>query len=388
MQLSRGEVTSPVHRRWILFYFCCANILISFNISALIATVPAISRSLNVSAGDVAGIVTYYMIPYGLCALLYVPLACRFSVKTLLILSSALFALGSWMCLWSDSLNVILIGRILSGFAAAAVTPLGLVTLGKIFEKRLRGRVIGLFFSSAFFGSIFGLIISAVAHWHWLFIIPAWMGLFLTIALCFCPTQGMEAHQAVKIDYLDAFRMKGLRQLLVLIFFMSLFFHGVVKWYGVYLDKVYNYNQLAISFLIILTAFASMFGQMMGGVITDKLGRLYSCYIGTILLGISVMALYGHYSTVLLACAFCAVSIGWTIAHNGISTVLTDFSDQYRMELAALNSAVRFFSGGIGFWLSGNFVQRNFGLTFFIIGLLMFTQVFFISRIISQRKEI
>ncbi len=375
------------NRWWILFYFCCANILISFNISALIAAVPAISRSLNVEAGDVAGIVTYYMIPYGICALGYVPLACRFSVKNLLIFSSALFALGSWMCLWSDSLNVVFAGRILSGFAAAAVTPLGLITLGKIFERHYRGRVIGLFFSSAFFGSIFGLIISAVAHWHWLFIIPAWMGLALTIGLCFCPSIGMQAHRSVKINYLEAFQMKGLRQLLILIFFMSLFFHGVVKWYGVYLDKIYSYSQLSISCLIILTAFASMLGQMIGGIITDKFGRLYSCYIGTILLGAAVMALYGHYSVVLLAIVFCAISIGWTIAHNGISTVLTDFSDRYRMELAALNSAVRFFSGGVGFWLSGNFVQRNFGLTFFVIGLLMFAQIFFIPKIISQRKE-
>ena len=374
-------------RRWILFYFCCANALVSFNISALIATVPAIGRSLNVSAGDVAGIITYYMIPYGLCALLYVPLACRFSVKTLLIFSSALFALGSWMCLWADAFNLILFGRILSGVAAAAVMPLGLVTLGKIFEKRLRGRVMGLFFSSAFLGSIFGLIVSAIAHWHWLFIIPTWLGFALTVALFFCPIQGMEAHQGVKIDYLDVFRKQGLRRILLFIFFMSLFFHGVIKWYGVYLDKVYGYGQVAISSLIILTAFASMVGQLIGGVITDKLGRLYSCYIGAILLAVSVMTFYGHYSSVVLAIVFCLVSIGWTIAHNGISTVLTDFSDRYRMEMAALNSAVRFFSGGLGFWLSGNFVQRNFGLTFFVIGLLMFIQIFFIPKIISQRKE-
>ncbi len=374
------------NRRLILFYFCCANILISFNISALIATVPAIARSLDVDAGDVAGIVTYYMIPYGLCALGFVPLACRFSIKSLLIFSASLFSLGNWICLWSDSLTVIMAGRILSGIAAAAVTPLGLITLGKIFPTHLRGRVIGIFFSSAFFGSIFGLILSAVAHWHWQFIIPFWLGLILAIGLFFCPKDGMEAH-SVKVDYFDAFRIPGLRRLLVLIFFMSLFFHGVVKWYGVYLDKIYSYSQVTISGLIILTAFASMLGQLIGGIITDKLGRLYSCYIGTGLLGLCVVALYWQYSFLILSIVFCLISVGWTIAHNGISTVLTDFSDKFRMELAALNSAVRFFSGGLGFWLSGNFVQRNFGLTFLMIGILMLTQMLFISKIVSQRKE-
>ena len=81
-------------------------------------------------------------------------------------------------------------------------------------------------------------------------------------------------------------------------------------------------------------------------------------------------------------------SIGWTIAHNGISTVLTDFPDTYRSELAGLNSAVRFFSGGIGFYLSSGFMQTNLPLTFFVIGCLLLSQVLFIHKIIPQSKSL
>ena len=372
---------------WILFYFCCTNILVSFNISALTAVIPAVSRSLNVPVNDAAGIIPFYMIPYGLCALFYAPLASRFSIKALLIFATALYAFANWMCLWTDNFNFIILGRMIAGVGSAAVTALALMTLGRIFEKEVRGRVLGIFFSTSFLGAMMGLVLSGFAPWHWLFVVPALMGLVLLVGLYFCPNEGMEANSDVRVNYAEAFRTAGLRRILVFIFVMSLLFNGVCKWYGVYLSKIYGCNQGTISSLIILTAIAALIGQLIGGVVTDKLGRTSSCYIGIGLLGLSVMALYGHYSIVVLAIVLSIVSIGWTIAHNGISTVLADFPDTYRSELAALNSAVRFFSGGMGFYLSGNFVQADFGRTFFVIGCLMLAQVLFVHKIVPQTQQ-
>lgn len=368
-----------------MFYFCAASVLISFNISALTAVIPAVSRSLNVSANDAAGLLPFYMIPYGLCALFYAPLASRFSIRALMIACALLYALGNLICYCSDDLSIMLAGRVIAGLGAAAVTPLALMTLGKIFDREIRGRVLGLFFSSSFFGAMLGLILSGVAPWRWLFVVPTVLGLMLALGLCFCPKQGMEANTGIKVNYLDAFRMGGLRRILVFIIFMSFLFHGVCKWYGVYLDQVYGYDQLTISLLIILTALASAAGQLIGGFVTDKMGRAQSCILGVGILGVFIMALRWHYPFIVLAIVLSMISVGWTIAHNGISTVLTDFSDTYRAELAALNSAVRFLSGGIGFYLSGAFIQKNFSMTFFWIGILMLAHMIVVPKIVPRK---
>lgn len=375
-------------RQWILFYFCCASVLISFNISALTAVVPAISRSLNISVNDASSIIPYYMIPYGICALIYAPLASRYNIKNLMIFACLMYALGSLLSLYANSFGVIILGRIVSGVGAGAVTPLALMTLGKIFEKRVRGRVLGLFFSFSFWGSMLGLVLSGFAPWHWLFLVPVGMSVLLAVGFYFCPDEGMEANSHVKVDYFQTFRLVGLRRVLLFIFFISLLFHGVCKWYGVYLDQIYHYPQWIVSGLIILTALASSVGQILGGQITDKLGRRQACYIGVGLLSISVMMLIGHYPLIVLAIILSLISIGWCIAHNGVSTVLTDFSDTYRSELAALNSTVRFLSGGLGFYISGSFMQKNFGLTFFVIGLLMCFLIPWIHVIISKTERV
>ncbi len=372
----------------VLFFFCAASVLISFNVSALTAVVPAISRSLNISANDAASLIPYYMIPYGLCALFYAPLASRFSIKHLMMTACILFALGNALSLAFDSLTVILLGRVVAGFGAAAVTPLALMTLGKIFEKDLRGRVLGAFFSSSFLGAMLGLVLSGIAPWHWLFIVPAVLSVVLAIAFIFCPKEGMEANTGVRVNYMDVFRVKGLRRILVFIALMSLLFHGVGKWYGVFLDKIYGYNQMTISGLIILTALTASIGQLIGGFISDKYGRAMACYVGIGILSFFIMMLYGQYSLLNLAIILSLISIGWTIAHNGISTILADFSSSYRAELAALNSSVRFFSGGIGFWISGGFMQSNFKLSFLSIGALMSLLVFLVPHLVIQRKDV
>ena len=374
-------------RRWILFYFCAANILVSFNISALTAVIPAISRSLNISANDAAGIIPYYMIPYGIGALLFAPLASRFSIKLLMMMALLLYTAGNLLSLWVDSLPIILTGRVISGLGASAVTPLALMTLGKVFEKEIRGRVLGIFFSCSFFGAMLGLMLSGVAPWHWLFAVPIVLGVILFCLFFACPSQGMEANRAIKVNYLEAINISGLRRLLIFIFLMSLFFHGVCKWYGVFLDRVYDYNQITISALIILTALTAAIGQLVAGVITDKWGRIKACYIGIIIISIFIMALWGKYSLLGIGFILSMISVGWTIAHNGVSTLLTDFPDTYRSELAGLNSSVRFLSGGIGFWLSGSFMESNFGLTFFVIGALMLSLIFFIPSLVVERKE-
>jgi hypothetical protein len=69
------------------------------------------------------------------------------------------------------------------------------------------------------------------------------------------------------------------------------------------------------------------------------------------------------------------ISAGWTVGHNGVSTVLTDFPDKYRAELASLNSSIRFLSGGLGFYLSGFLIEKSFPLNFFIIGIFILALV-------------
>jgi MFS family permease len=132
---------------------------------------------------------------------------------------------------------------------------------------------------------------------------------------------------------------------------------------------------------------ASFVGQISGGWLTDKIGRGISCKTGLVGLSSGAILLAWHYnSEILLAIVLILFSISWTVGHNGISTILTDYSERERPITASLNSAVRFVSGGIGFYLSGFIVKFSFSLGFLILGFMMLMLILWLNKVIIGYK--
>lgn len=247
--------------------------------------------------------------------------------------------------------------------------------------------MVGMFFSTSFVASVLGLLVSGVSHWRWLFIVPAVFGLFLALVMMIIRSPELAGREEATINYFKVLNDRRLQPILVFIFVISFLYHGVHKWFGLYFDQIYHFKQMTVSGYFMLIALSGAIGQNVGGYLTDWQGRMKSTQLGVGIMALSTMALIGIYPNWVLAIILAGFSIGWTIGHNGISTVLTDLPDETRAEIAGLNSAIRFFSGGLGFFVGGPFVERNFGFTFFGFGIIMLLSVFFIKAIIPQKNS-
>lgn len=363
---------------------CLGCITISFNIAAIAAVVPVISVALDVTDFEASKIIPYYLMPYGIGALIYAPLTRFVTYRIVLAGTMTLFAITCVICGNAQSLGVILIARVLMGITAASAVPLGLMVIGELFEKQIRGRLIGGFFSCAFIASLAGIALSGLASWRWLFYVPAILGVLLAIGFLVFGSEHLNRVHVGHVNYLRTLKNVKIRNIFIFIFAISFLYHGVHKWYGIYLSRVYGFTQLQISGYFIIAALGGMFGQLLGGVVSDKKGRLISCQAGLLGLSFGTMLLAGRYPPALLGLVIALVSTSWTVGHNGLSTVLTDFPDEDRPMIASLNSSVRFISGAIGFSLSAYFVEKNFGLTFFVIGIMMLMLSFILKRIIVE----
>lgn len=371
-------------KKTVFLLLCLANIAISFNFAALAAVIPTISQDLRLTDFMVSQILPFYMIPYGIGALFYAPLARRVTYKWILIGCLIIYALSNLVCVQKISIQMFLGARILMGLAAASIIPLTLILIGSLFPRNIRGRMVGLFFSTSFIASVLGIALSGLCSWHWLFVIPGILGLVAALALFLCRCPDLDEKAAVAIDYSKMLTNVRLRNIMLFIFSISFLFHGVHKWLGVYLSRVYGLEQFQISFFFILIALFGALGQNLGGYLTDKKGRLITTRWGILILSVATMLLVLRVPLVFLGVILGLFSIGWTIGHNGISTVLTDFPDQDRLEIAGFNSAVRFVSGGMGFFVGGPFIERNFGFTFLGVGVLMFLSQVFLKTIIPK----
>lgn len=342
---------------------------INLNNTAVEAAVPAMSSSLGIPALLGAKIIPFYLIPYGIGALVYAPLTRYISYQWILTAVILLYALFSYFCATAVSLSPLLMGRLGMGVTAAGVIPLGLIVIGQLFEKKVRGRLVGGFFGCSFLASLAGVAVSGVVDWRWLFLIPAVCGLVTAVAILSCRMELLRHVHGASVNYFKSLKEPQIRNIFIFIFVLSFLYHGVHKWFSIYLSRDYGLDKLAISAFFIIIALGGGIGQLLGGYLSDKKGRRTACAVGIILLSVSTMLLAGHYPLIGLAGLLALISMGWTIGHNGFSTVLTDFPDDHRPEIASLNSSIRFTSGGLGFYVSSFFVERNFGWVFFGIGM-------------------
>jgi len=370
-------------KKYVYAFICFGCLTISFNVAAIAAAVPVISADLSLSDLLVAKIIPYYLIPYGLGALIYAPLTRYISYRWVYFSTMSLYALFCLICGFATNLDLLIVGRIGMGITASSAIPLGLMIIGEFFDKEIRGRLVGVFFSCAFIASIAGLIVMGTMDWPWIFHVPAIMAVGIAAVALICPSELLNKRHVGHINYLKALTQADIAKIFAYIFFISFLYHGVHKWYGIYLSQVYGFDKLTISILIILTVVGGMFGQLFGGILTDKKGRFIACIAGIVGLSLTICLLF---SKLILGIILFLISVFWTVGHNGISTVLTDFSSEDRPIIASLNSSVRFIGGGLGFYVSSFFVEKSFSITFLSIGICLIILASFLKYVVPTNR--
>lgn len=373
-------------KKYVYALICFGCLAISFNVAAIAAAVPIISADLSLSDLLVAKIIPYYLIPYGLGALIYAPLTRYISYRWVYCVTMFLFALFCLICGFATHLDLLLIGRVGMGITASSAIPLGLILIGEFFDKEIRGRLVGVFFSCAFIASIAGLIVMGTMNWRWMFYFPSIMGVGIAVIVLIYPSELLNKRHVGHINYLRALTQPNISKVFAYIFAISFLYHGVHKWYGIYLSQVYGFDKLTISLIIIGTVVGGMFGQLFGGILTDKKGRFIACTTGIVGLSLAICLLFGQYSKLILGIILLMISVFWTVGHNGISTVLTDFSSEDRPIIASLNSSVRFISGGLGFYVSSFFVEKSFSITFLSIGICLIILAPFLKYVVPTNR--
>lgn len=116
------------------------------------------------------------------------------------------FALGSLVCAYSPTLDLIILGRIMQGFASGIIQPLVLVTIIRVFPKERRGLAMsvssmGLVLALGCGPVVGGLLIDA-AGWRYIFFIPLPLVAFaLVLGSFFMPEVDAEGKRRQGFDW-------------------------------------------------------------------------------------------------------------------------------------------------------------------------------------------
>ena len=363
-------------RKTTFIIFCLEGAVLSFNVAAAAALIPSIASEFVLSQFLVGKIIWIYMMTYGLAAFLYGPLVRKFDARRIELICVSLFSFANLLVALSGNITTLFLGRFFMGLFGASVIPLGLILIGKHKQKEDRGKYIGVFFGFTFIASLLGLFLSGLIYWRWIFLIPAILGFILWGIMYYKLPSFKEDVTGFKFNYLKAFRDREVVKVLVYIFMISLIYHAIQQWLGVYFSTQLGLNQFAISMLITLTSLSGIFGEFVGGVLSDGIGRNRTVNLGIILMTVGVFSLSFKLPLFALAMIMVIWGLGWTFNHAGLATMLTDLPRDFLNEAASLNSGVRFISGGIGVSIGGLIMSQSFSLGFLVFGFVLLFLLF------------
>lgn len=150
-----------------------ASFLAALDTTVVSTLLSLIASDLNAVA-NISWIATAYLLSCSAFQPLFGKLSDIFGRKPLILICTAVFALGCIICV-TDSLLVLVIGRFVTGLGGSGLTTLGTITMSDLIPLRERGLYQGL--ANVFFGlgaasgGIIGGFVADVLGWKYVFIL-------------------------------------------------------------------------------------------------------------------------------------------------------------------------------------------------------------------------
>ena len=183
----------PDPRRWrALWVTLTAGFMGLLDVSIVAVALPSIERSLGASTSGVQWVVSGYSLAFGLALVPAGRLGDAWGRRRMFLISLAGFVLTSAMCGAAPSLFLLIVARLVQGFAAGMLNPQNSGLIQDLFGGVERGRAFGMYGAavglSTAVGPIVGGVILAVFGgpdgWRWIFYVNVPIGL---VALALAP---------------------------------------------------------------------------------------------------------------------------------------------------------------------------------------------------------
>lgn len=150
--------------------------MVAISIDAMLPALPEIAAIMSPDAPNRAQLViTSFVFGMGLGTLFVGPLADAFGRKPVIYAGTALYALTALACYFANSLDTLLVARVLQGISVAAARVVSMAIMRDLFKGREMAKIMSfvmmVFIMVPAIAPLMGQAIIALASWHAIFLV-------------------------------------------------------------------------------------------------------------------------------------------------------------------------------------------------------------------------
>ena len=335
------------------------------------AMLPELSRTFSVSLAQAAQVVSVFAVVYGLSQLIYGPLGDRLGKFGVVTWATLACSVGSVVAVFADSLNMLVLARVMVALGAAAIIPLAMAWIGDEVAYGQRQETlarVGLGTTLGIVGGqLFGGVITDTLGWRWAF---GLMTLLFGVvgALLYVDWRRQSAgrvQQASALEGRPGFVSQALiiitgqwtRIVLLTAFIEGVAGFGVLAIWASHLNQHLSLSLSAAGAIVALFGLGGMLYMLVARQLIRRLGEGGLALVGGCVLGLCslVFGLSPHWALTLPASV--VAGFGFFMFHNTMQTNATQMAPNARGTGVSMFALALFMGQSVGVllaaWLLG-----------------------------------
>ncbi len=374
--------------------FAVAAFLSGANLRLFDALLPGVAGDFDVTVASAAIVVTMFTLAYGLFQIVHGPLGDRIGkvrVAAIATLCASAASMGSALAPTLESLALL---RFLTGVGVSAVIPLALAWIGDncTYEKRqlTLGKFVGFLLLGQVLGPAIGGVLSEIFSWREVFYGLAVAFLLAGIALAVGSRASVNVHrsstQNVLGTYLQLFRDRWVRTVLIAIFLEGMLFFGSLAYIGAYLQYRFGLSFALTGMLVASYGIGGFLYSLSVRRLLSRLNERQFVIVAGGVLMVCFQALAWGPIWQLAAPVLVSMGFGLYMIHNTLQTKATEMAPGVRGTAIAVFAFALFMGQALGVALAGQAIRGGgYSWTFSGVGLLLLVLArWFAARIIAH----
>lgn len=398
-------------KEWIIVYLLCLVGLLNYLDRTMISTMrSSIMEKIPMSNADFGMLTSIFLFSYGLFSPIGGFLADRFQRSRIIIISTCIWSIVTWLTSYVSNFETLLITRVLMGISEACYLPAALALITDYHGNKTRSLAIGIHMTGIIAGQSLGFVGGWLAEWHtwnYAFYLFGILGVLYSIILAFVlkdnplpqePSQSLLFEK--KIHFFQALKalMTKLNFNILLVFWCFLGIVGwlIMGWLPSYYQEHFHLSQgkaglYATGYLYPF----SMIGVVVGGLLADrwnqtnKKARILIPIIGLIMAipGILLAVQTNFFEMAILGFIIYAFTKVFSDA-NLMPILCTIIEAKYRATAYGILNLFACMVGGLGIYVGGILRDSHvdFNHIFIFAAIIMLVCIFLLFVLLNTSK--